>query len=224
VPVVGSSSPTPAVRAFSDLKNEVARYVKAPNDTDALAAAGSCINNAIRRLNTRAWQWSLTYQDITLAASDASYSLAAAFKAPRHAELLDSSGNAKMRLDWALPKNFLEQFEDRSTNGDPHAYTVLNFQDAGELLLSAPPSSSFVSAYPTLRLWYFPRLQVLAGDSDVMDECPSEVELFVTWYAKAEMAATYDPGLASYAAGEWRSAWQALVRDDVVFGTTDWSE
>lgn len=221
--VTGGSSQTPAPRAFSTLKTDVARYVLLPNDTDALTVAADAINDAIHRLNTEIWQWNMTYQDISLSADTAEYSLSAAFKAPRHAHFLDVSGNYRASLDYWGPKSFDLEFPSITASGDPQGYTVYNHLDTGNITLTPAPSSAFVASYPTLRMRYYARTQKLANAADVL-AVPAEVEPFILWQAKAYMAATYDPSKIGYAQGQAEQLFRALKRDNVKSQTTDWNE
>lgn len=220
--VVGGWSPTPATRARSTLTTEVARYVLLPSDTTALSVAADGINDAIRKYNTTLWQSSLTYQDITLVASDATYSLSAPFNAPRAAELLDASGNATSVLSWYNPKSFGLYYPDRQGDGSPDAYTCFNADADGILDLNVPPSSTFITEYPTLRLRYYAKVAYLTADGHYFDG-PSEVESFLCWHARAYVASIFDPPKVPYAEQKAAEFWNLLKRREVVEQLRDWS-
>ena len=66
---VGSSwSPSPGTLAATQMRKEILRYVKLPNDAEALDIANDAINGAIRVLNRHVWSWTLVSTDITLVA------------------------------------------------------------------------------------------------------------------------------------------------------------
>ena len=221
--VVTTTSPTPATMTRSAMVSEVTNYVLLPEDGEAQARAVEGLNDAIRYLNMRNWNWSLTRHDITLVADTAEYGLAASFKGPRAAELLDSSSNAKDRLGWFLPRTFIDAYHDRSTSGTPDGYTVFDEQARGKVTLSCPCSSGFVSSYPTLRLWYFARLAYLTTDGDQAIEAPSEVCGFILWHAKMLIASIYDKTSLGMAKQMRDEVWRMLVRDDVAGQLGDWA-
>ena len=220
--VVGSWSPSPSTRQRSTLTAEVARYVMLPNDTDAITVAADGINDAIRKYNTYLWQSSLTYQDITLVADTAGYDLSNPFNAPRHAELLDASGDPSSILSWMDPKTFGISYTDGSGSGSPQTYTCYNADADGVLSLNIAPDSSYVSAYPTLRLRYYAKVAYLSNAGDYFDG-PSEVESFLCWHAKAYVASIYDPSKAAYADRKADEFWTLLKRREAVEQLKDWT-
>jgi len=225
MPVVvgGASSQTPGLRTFSSLKDEVARYVMGPDDTEVLAVAGMGINNALRRMNLRTWYWMLDYTDITLTASTADYNLPANFKAARNLWLLDSASAAAGQIGYLDPKTFdLTYSVQGGTTGSPCAYTVYSFLDTFQLSFNIPCSTAFIASYPTARLRFHARTPVLVNNTDTA-ALPSEAELYVLWYAKFETAMQFDPEKSRTAKSESEQVWQMLVRDDNEHHFHDWS-
>lgn len=219
----GGWSPSPGTRSFATLKTVVARYVLMPDDEEGLAVAGDGINDAIRELNLERWYWALVSQDLTLAADDSDYTLNTAFSMPRAAELLDSSSNPVRRMAFMDWKTFTMSYPKRDTSGSPEVYTIRNVHDDGLVQLSAPPSSSFVSSYPTLRVHYYKRIAILSGNADEID-VPSEVELYVTWSAKRYIAAIFDQNKLALADTMASRAWKALRRKNTIESDSDWDE
>lgn len=195
----------------------------APNNSEALSVAVDGIVDSIRKLNTSIWQFNLTYQDITLAAGTKEYTLAAAFRAPRHCELLNASNVPVSRLHWQDPKTFNIGFEDRSASGDPNYYTVFNIHDTGYLDFDCPPTSGFVGSYPTARIRYYASLQYLTNDSDTIGG-PSELEGYIVWHAKGYISSIYDPGKTQYAEIKANEMWGLLKRQNVKNQLTDWPD
>jgi len=211
VGVASSTSPTPPAQSWDALRSKVANAVGFGGDPEVLGLAGEGINNGARYLNSRMWSWLLTTEDLTFVADQADYTLAANFHAPRSAELLDSSGNAKSRLYWEDPKTFSDLFLDRSVSGEPRVYTVFSFYDNGKLTLSSPASTAFLTKYPTLRLRYYKHLQTYSSGGSSM-KIPPESELFLEMYAKWEVSATLRPQLTGTYERMWRSQEVAMLR------------
>ena len=91
------TTPAPLNTAFSVLQTEVARFVKAPNSTEALAVAADAVNDAVRRLNGRIWEFNLTSEEITMVTDQKEYDVHDTIKLPRHVEFLDSNDVAIRR-------------------------------------------------------------------------------------------------------------------------------
>ena len=218
----GSFTQSPAVTQFSVLYGQVQSYVMSPSDTSAATLAKRWINDAIRKLNQRNWSWSLAAATITFTAGEGGreYALQTNYKAPRSFELLDSSSRIVGNLAYRPPRTFDEEFPDRAST-DPSAYTVFNVLDNGYLTLSGPPSSGWVTAYPTGRLRYYKRIALLSGDTDLI-VAPTEVEPFVLWRACADAAAFFVPSKVAYADQRANEEWRALVKADVKNELTDW--
>lgn len=215
---------TPQARTFTELKRDVASYVLMPDQGEALDAAGVGINNAIRRLNSRAWKWSITYTDLTLATDTFDYTLPNDFKDVFAMELLDASGNPQDHVGYMQAKEFMQTFQSSTaTAGEPQFATVINAKNSLVLTLNYSPTTAFVAAYPTLRVRYFKRLPLLSTGSDRPD-IYSEVENYVTWKAKEYIASVYDPAKVRYARAEADDVWRDLVADDNETGYRDWPE
>lgn len=214
---------TPQARPFSELKRDVASYVQMPDQAEALVAAGVGINNAIRTLNSRTWNWSLTYTDITLASGTFDYTLPNDFKAVRHIELLNSSGDVTQRIGYMNYKEFLQDFQGSTDSVSPTIATVINAKNSLIISLNYAPGAGFVSASPTMRVRYFKRLPLLVDASDRPDVY-GEVENFLTWSAKAYVASVFDPAKYTIAKREAAEVFADLKRDDLTTGYHDWPE
>ena len=220
---VGSSvAPTPGVSSFATLKKRVIQYVQGPNDPELLEMAGDCINEAIEKLATRTWNWSLIYQDISTAADTLSYSVSDNYKKPRMAHLLDSSSNENGRLHFQDEKRFWDVHRDRTSTGSPCFYTVHSRVSSGKLELSTKPSSGWVSLHPTIRFRYFATVSTLTSDG-ASPAVPPEFEPFLIWYARWSLAAIrgVQVGFVDRAFATWKELWRDLVADDNNV-LTDW--
>lgn len=216
------TSQTPANTIFTDLKTEVARFVKAPNSTEILGVAGDGINDGVRRLNARIWEFNLTSEEITLTGNQKEYDVDATLKLPRHVEFLNSSTVAQGRILYMPPKEFLIRFPDRSGSGEPRFYTVLNPRNYGQMTFNLAPSTSWVTKYPKIRHWFYRYIQTLTIGSDTLN-VPNDVERVILWSAKQYVAELYgNQTQIQVASRNFAMAWDEMKkqhrRDD-----TDWA-
>ena len=181
---------TPPNQIFSVLKTEVARYVKAPSSAEVLAVAGDGINDGVRRMNSRPWEFNLDSIELTLVGAQKEYDIEGDFKLPRHMELLNSSNVAERRVAYVPLKHFLSVFGDRVGAGDPRAYTIINPRNHGQITFDRAPSTDYVARYPKARLWFYRYLGVLSNASDVL-LVPNDVERCILWAAKEYVAELY---------------------------------
>lgn len=217
--VAGTFTQIPASTAFSALYARVQNYVLSPSDTDAVSLAKEGINEAIDRLNTRNWNWARVASSITLTAGTQEYALNGAFRAPRMAELLGTSGEVQDRLMYLAPTEFSDLFPFRNITGTPSSYTIFDEFDNGKLTLDVTPSSSYVGIYPTLRFRYYKRVPKLAADADVFYG-PTEAESFLVWYGRATIAAHWSPERIGFANQRQQEFWNMLLRSDSRQDTT----
>jgi len=214
---------TPRARTFSELKRDVASYVMMPDQGEALVAAGVGLNNAIRKLNARAWKWSITYTDITLAAGTYDYTLPNDFKDVYAMSYLDTSGNPSDHLGYMQAKEFEQTFKSSAVQVSPSVATVINAKSSLILSLNYAPNADFIASKPTARVRYFKRLPILVSESDRPDVY-GEVENFLTWSGRTYVSSIYDPAKMKHAQLETAMAFQDLVADDNETGYRDWPE
>jgi hypothetical protein len=212
-----SSVTSPTNSGLNALKERVADSVGMGGEDRALQLAESGINNAIRRLNGRLWSWATTTADITTVASQGDYTatdgVPTDYKGPRSLMLLDSSSQEVRRLVWVDPKIFEAEYQDRSADGTPLAYTIKNIHDNLTLYLSTLASASWVASNPTMRLRYYKRLGYYAGNGSL--QIPSEAELMIEYFARAEIASVVRPGSAHRLDAIWREQEVELKRAEV---------
>lgn len=204
---------SPASTAFSTLYTRALNYVLGTSDTNQVTVAKEGINEGILRLNTVDWWWSRIALDVTLVAGTQEYALGTTFRKPRACETLNTAGEVNGQLGWVDPKEFEAVYYDRSTTGSPSAYTIFNEFVNGMVTLSCPPSSGFIAVYPKLRLRYYRRTAVLSGDSDLL-AAPTEVEPFLTWLARATLAAHWAPEKVAFAETRAEKLWSLLRREN----------
>ena len=221
----GGASQTPAGTTLTNLKIEVVRFVKAPNSTEVLGVASDGINDGIRFMNSRPWEFNLTSEEIPLVADQKEYAIDATVKLPRHVELLDASDQAQLKIPYLPPKDFLTRFASRSGSGAPLAYTIFNPYNYGQMSFSVAPSTAFVAAYPKARHWFYRYIQFPSGASDVID-VPNDAERVIVWKAKLYIAEMYgNEKHISIARYNFKEAWDELKkqhrRDDADWGRSN---
>lgn len=210
---------------LTQLLAEVGSFIDAPDDADAVVVQTAAINDAIRRLDSRDWWWTLMQTSVTLTTNLQTYPLPTDFKAPRALLLLSSSGAVNGRIGYLDPKTADSEVAEWGvvSPGDPCFYTVLNSHesDQDDILFDVPPSSGFVSLHPTARFRYFRRTARLSTGSDTLD-APSEVERFVIWHACGYVATRYAPDKVRMAQEFEERAWRDLLADEMRVQTRDW--
>lgn len=211
-------TPTPAARTLTQLQTDVGNYIYAPVDTSLADVITVALNDGIRELNSRTrWPWLLVVESISLVADTADYELTTApAKSIRHLHLLGASSKEKDQLLWMDPQTFVREFPDRSTSGTPTHYTTFNLRADGKISLSSPPASAFISQFPEMKVRLFRRLLYYSAAGDTLTSLGSgnpEAENFITWRAKAHMAANKFPEMATRADRLARDIWAQLIRD-----------
>lgn len=222
VGVGASVTQTPGARSLSGLKRFVLNYIQGISDPDLESQAKEGVNGGIDLINSRVWKWNYTSQSLTTSATD-SYSLNASFHKPIALQRLNSSSQRTGRLRWLEPSVFFKEKDIATSTGTPLYYTVTSHQNDGNLVLEKTPDSSFISSYPTLKLWYVPRVAYLSSDSDTLD-APPEFGSLVGWYGRWEMASVRGQiALADRAERAYNIWWNRLVADDND-SMTDWDD
>jgi hypothetical protein len=219
-------APTPASAPLGEILKDVAGYVLMPLDDEVLDVARQGVKAAIAKLNTRTWNWALTYSTVTFAAGTQEYDLDQSFKQPRNFSLRDTNGLDRDRLNFLPWGSFLKDCQWGVT-GSPEYYSVTNPQIFGVLRLDMSPSAAWVAQNPTGRLWYYRRIQ-LPTDTGALN-VPHEVGDYVREYAQGFAAdryavdkarEAYDRAKEMFNVGPGPSG--ALVRDDCHGQQTDW--
>jgi hypothetical protein len=205
----GLFAPLPGTSGLPTLKRRICAYVGLPDDPSALTEAEDAIDSALNHLNTRPWRWAVAYDDITTVLDDADYDFPRDLGEPYDIERLNGDGNPDGRIPWKDPKTFLVDFDRVTGSGTPKVYTILE-RESGLITLDRPPDQSFVSSYPTLRLWYLRNAYRNGSAVDV----PAHIEHFVLWYARWEMAMIHGRDRVDSAERAWTRIWQEIIRKD----------
>lgn len=215
--IAQSWAQAPGPTEAPELIRRVARYVLMQDSEEGRGVALDGIHEAENDINKRLWRFLLTSQTIALTGA-LTYTLQANFKAPRAAELLDSGGSVWGTVGYYDPKSFEAMFPWRAANSTLTGYTVFNDRDDGLLSVNGGQSS-----YPTLKLWYYRRLQTMTDAAATPLTLPREAESFIYWKAAAFTASVYDTTKYALAASEAERAWTMLSRDDFRAQLSDWS-
>jgi len=213
-------SPTPIGETFGAIQKAVAGYVLMPTDDEVLDCAAQGIRRAIDRMNTRNWNWALTYSTITFVAGTQEYGLDQAFKAPRNFALRDSATTDVGRLSYLPWGSFLKECQWEGT-GNPTYYSANNVNYFGVIRLDVAPSASFVATYPTGRLWFHRRVQYPSATGTSLD-VPSEAVAYIQAAAEGYTADRYAVTKARDAYMRSERMMMDLIRDDCHGQQTDW--
>lgn len=214
-------SPAPPADTYGLVQKLVAGYVLMPTDDEVLEAAAAGIRRAIDRLNTRPWNWALTYDTITFVAGTQEYTVDQGFKAPRNFSLRDASAVDTDRLKFLPWGSFLKEIQDGRSSGSPLYYSGANVNGFGVIRLDLSPDANFVSLYPTGRLWYFARVAYPASSGTSLG-VTSEAVAFIQASAEGFTADRYavDKALSAYSRAE--RLFHELVVDDAHGQQSDW--
>ena len=213
-------APTPYADTLQTVQKLVAGYVLMPDDTEVLECAAAGIRRAIDRLNTRDWNWALTYSTITFVAGTQEYTVDQGFKAPRNFSLRDSSAVDKDRLRYLPWGTFLKEAQ-WGTTGTPTFYSASNVNSFGVIRLDVAPDAAFAALYPTGRLWYHRRIQYPGGISTALD-VPSELVGFIQASAEGFTADRYAVTKAAPADVRAEKFLHECIVDDCHGQQTDW--
>jgi len=213
-------SPTPYADTFQTVQKLVAGYVLMPTDDEVLDCAAQGIRRAIDRLNTRNWNWALTYSTITFVAGTQEYGLDQSFKSPRNFALRDASSVDQSRLSYLPWGTFLKEVQ-YGTSGSPTYYSGANVNSFGVIRLDISPDASFVAKYPTGRLWFHRRVQYPSASGTSLD-VPSEVVGFIQASAEGFTADRYAVTKAAAAYMRAERFIHELIVDDAHGQQSDW--
>lgn len=213
-------APTPSSQPLNTVITSAAGYVLMPVDEEVLDAGLQGVKRAIDRMNTRTWNWSLTYSDVTFVAGTQEYDLDQSFKAPRNLSLRDANGRDRDRLNFLPWGSFLKDCQWGET-GSPEYYSVTNPQIFGVLRLDMSPSAAWVATNPTGRLWYYRRIQYPTQTGTHL-EIPPEATSFVQAITEGYLADRYAVDKARPAYERAERQYHELVVDDCHGQQTDW--
>lgn len=214
-------SSTPGTETFGAIQKSVAGYVLMPTDDEVLDCAAQGIRRAIDRLNTRTWNWLLTYDDITFVENQYDYVLTSWFKSARNFEIWNTSEQSEFRLMYKPWGTFVKEHSDQGAQGDPEYYSVLNSNATGMVTLNAAPSSSWIAAHPSGRLLYYRKIQYPSATGTSLD-VPSEAVAYLQAAAEGYTADRYAVTKAQAAYQRSERFHHELVVDDAHGQQNDW--
>lgn len=216
--VPSSTSYTPGNLNAATMIRHVLNFVSSVGDSDLNTLAREGLNQGIDRINSVTWNKIYGIQTITLVADDDDYSVSSDHKDPIRL-LRMRSGVRDGRIPYKFHQTFFNEHPNAINSGYPNRYTIDYKQRL--LVLSRPPTSSYVTTWATLEYWYHRRLARLTQNSDTID-IPPEFEWFLIWTARMEVASDLYPEKSLLAERRVEALWRELRNQD--FETeTDWS-
>jgi len=225
VSVSASSALTPLALNFAGLKRYVANYVQGASDDGVLDVAGQAINAGVHMFNRRNWQWNVATQTITLTANDDDYELNDDVKRPLKLWRLNASSNREGRIAFKSSKVFMDEHPWKIGGNFPAFYTIISPVQENLLLLNVAPSAAYVSSYPTLKFYYYPRIKIFADDNDTMSDVNLWPEAWdiLGWYGRWEFAMVrgMTGRTVDRAHVHWKDQYRDLIADNEDV-QTDW--
>jgi len=160
-------------RTCGNILTDLLQFTGGTEDADAQEKAKLALQMAVREYNGILWNFNRVTQDITLTA-ETDFTLAAAFRAPLAATLLDSSNENTWTLSWLPWEEFIFQAWDRRGTGSmPLVYTARNVHETG--VVTVWPKLTTPLTWPTMRMEYFRRILIPSGVGDTLN-VPEEIE------------------------------------------------
>ncbi len=188
--VVGLSASFPQTstgRTRNQLAIDILDVTGGGDRPEAVTKAGRAIDSAVREYNSVAWKFNRLQQDITLVTDTQDYTLAAAFKQAFAANMIDSDGKKRYRVDWIPFEQWTRFFPDQSSTGSiPFFYTIRNKHETGIVSVDPTPGASIT--WPTLRINYNRRIAIAPGSTGVLN-VPEEIEEGIAQLATANLLA-----------------------------------
>jgi hypothetical protein len=166
-------------RSLDELKAELAGWVGGKSRDTILSQAQSALFSAIQEFNDVPWSFNLVTEDIVLATEASGtvgeYDLTNDWLIAARAQLVDSNSKTRDRGKWIDWRRWAQVFPDQSSTGSsPTHYTARSVFRVGRVTVDPPLDTSNLT-YPTMRLWYYTRIDCpTSGGSKIT--CPSEVE------------------------------------------------
>ena len=214
-------SSSPNTETYSSIQKAVAGYVLMPTDPEVIDCAGQGIRRAIDRLNTRNWNWLLTYDDITFVEGQYDYVLTSWFKKPRNFEIWNTSSESEFRLMFKPWGTFVKEHSNQASQGDPAFYSVLNSNATGMVTFNAAPTSGWIASHPMGRLLYFRKIQYPSATGTSLD-VPSEAVAYLQAAAEGYTADRFAVTKSRDAYTRAERFHHELVVDDAHGQQTDW--
>lgn len=173
--LTANASGQTAVGLGAQLVTQIARIIGGESEGEIRAQALDCLNRVRTELNQHDWRFVKTTQDpITLVNQQSTYSLAAAFRKPSFARLIDAAALPFKHLEYEDDVVWSRRQEIQSQTGLPVWYTLRNDFDDGLIQLFPIPDLSASSQY-RLQVEYYARIGAFADTEEGGQDLPEEV-------------------------------------------------
>ena len=212
--------PVPSAQNFGALKDSVLRYLKLKDDTEADTLAGLAIRSALLRLHAYPIKSMLSTADLTVTTGSHEVTLPSDYNMAFSLHRLDSNDRRDGRIIQRREEDFDAVNEDsEAVPGVPSTYTV---RGGGTTLeFDRTPTAAEYALHPKVRLRYFKRLDTLVTATATFSISP-EIEEFIVWHARKELAPIYDAKMYPLAMQEASRALMDLIRRDTIRDEQDW--
>jgi hypothetical protein len=210
----------PAPYTFENLKDSILRYLKLKDDTEADTLASDAIRSGLVRLAAYPLKTFLATSDITTVAGQNTVSVPADFNVGLSVHLLDTSDHRDGRVFQRREEDFDQLLsEEQAVSGVPEVYTFRGGSTVLEFDRSFTTAQQAVN--PKVRLRYFKRVDNLVTSTATFSISP-EVEEFLIWHGRKQLASIYDAKMYPLAMQEANRALLDLIRRDTVRYEMDW--
>jgi hypothetical protein len=175
-------------RTRAEIISEIASFYGGEDRPTIRLRAAKSWESAIREYNTWLWRFNRVTVDIPLAspspANSDTYDLPTDFGEPNRAKLVNADGHEEDYVNWVPFEEWLVFFPDRTSPSSlPLFYTAQNIHQTGKVTIYPRVSTP---QWPTLRLYYFRRILIPAGDSERLN-VPLEVDEGILQLGQAKM-------------------------------------
>jgi len=211
----------PTARTFETLKDNILRYLKLKDDTEADTLAGEAIRAGLIRLAGYPLKGLRATADITLTTGANTVALPADFSMALSLHELDTDSNRDGRIVYKGEEDFDFLVPDNDAiSGVPQIYTVRE-NDGDVIEFDRTPTSEHITVIPKVRLRYYRRIDILNTSTSTFS-IPPEFEEFLIWFGRKELSGIYNTEKFPLAQQEEGRALAALIRRDTVRDEQDW--
>ncbi len=210
----------PSPQTFEAIKDNILRFLKLKDDTEADTLAGLGIRSGLVRLAAYPLKSMTETTELTLTTGSHKLTLPTDFNMAMSLHFLDTSDKRAGRIIYRREEDFDAILDnEEGVSAVPSIYCIRG--NSGQLEFDRTPTTELISAKPKVRLRYFKRVDNLVTSTSTFNITP-EVEEFLTWFGRQQLAPIYDAKMFPLAQSEAARALRDLIRRDTVIDEGDW--